>query len=202
MRKIVVLTFLTLDGVLQAPGGPKEDTEGGFKYGGWTVPYTDEFANEVMGDQMSQPFDLLLGKKTYDIFAAYWPNQTADNPVTIPFNKAHKYVAADEPFQPTWKETTVLTGDVVGQIKQLKSEDGPDLQVYGSGNFIQTLLKNDLVDEMWLKIFPITLGGGKKLFAEGTIPAAFTLIESKVSPLGVIFANYKRAGEVETGSFV
>jgi len=202
MRKINVLTFISLDGVMQAPGGPEEDTSGGFKYGGWTFPYFDEFSGQIMGEQIKPPFDLLLGKKTYDIFAAYWPHQTNDNPVTEPFNKARKYVASDVAFDPTWENTTVLTGDVVSQIKKLKSEEGPDLQVHGSGNFAQTLFKNDLVDEMWLKIFPVTLGNGKKLFAEGTIPAAFTLVESKVSPSGVIFANYKRAGEVKTGSFV
>jgi dihydrofolate reductase len=202
MRKIIVLTFISLDGVMQAPGGPEEDTSGGFKYGGWTFPYFDAFAGTIMSEQIKPPFDLLLGKKTYDIFAAYWPHQTTDNPVTEPFNKAHKYVASKENFNPTWEKTTVLTGDVLNQVKHLKSEDGPDFQVHGSGNFIQTLLKNDLVDEMWLKIFPVTLGSGKKLFAEGTIPAAFTLMESKVSPLGVIFANYKRNGEVKTGSFV
>ncbi len=193
---------MSLDGVVQAPGGPEEDTSGNFKYGGWTFPYMDEVSNQIMGQQMSQPFDLLLGKKTYDIFAGYWPHQSNDNPVTEPFNKAHKYVASHTPFEPTWENTTVITGDVVGQLKQLKSEDGPDLQVYGSANFIQTLLKNDLVDEMWLKIFPVTLGDGKKLFAEGTIPAAFKLVDSKVTPSGVIFANYKRDGEVKTGSFV
>ncbi len=202
MRKINVLTFISLDGVMQAPGGPEEDTSGGFKYGGWTAPYFDEFAGKVMGEQMANPFDLLLGKKTYDIFAAYWPKQSEDNPVTKPFNEAHKYVASHTAFKPTWKNTSVLSDDVASQIKQLKSEDGPDLQVYGSGNFAQTLFKNDLVDELWLKIFPVTLGTGKKLFAEGTIPAAFTLTDSKVSPLGVIFANYKRAGEIKTGSMV
>jgi dihydrofolate reductase len=201
MRKIIILTFLSLDGVLQAPGGPEEDVSGGFKYGGWTVPYFDEFSGNLMGEQMSKPFDLLLGKITYEIFAAYWPKQTADNPASKPLNSAHKYVASHTPYNATWKETTVLTGDVVGQIKKLKSGNGPDLQVYGSGNFIQTLLKNDLVDEMWLKNFPVTLGSGKKLFAEGTIPAAFTLTESKITPLGVIFANYKRAGDLKTGSF-
>lgn len=201
MRKICVLTFISLDGVMQAPGGPEEDKSGGFKYGGWTFPYMDEFAGKVMSEQMSRPFDLLLGRTTYDIFAAYWPTQSTDNPVTEPFNKAHKYVASHAPFEPTWANTTVLTGDVVSQIQQLKTGDGPDLQVYGSGNFVQTLLKHDLVDELWLKIFPVTLGPGKRLFAEGTIPVAFKLIDSKVSPLGVIFANYKRDGEVKTGSF-
>ena len=202
MRKIILLEFITLDGVMQAPGGPEEDTSGGFKYGGWTVPYSDEFSGNVMSEQMAKPFDLLLGKTTYDIFAAYWPNQDEhENPVAAPFNKATKYVVSHATFEAAWDKSTVLTGDVVAQIQQLKTEDGPDLQVYGSGNLAQTLLKNDLVDEMWLKIFPITLGNGKKLFAEGTIPAAFTLVESKVSPRGVIFANYKRAGEVKTGSF-
>jgi dihydrofolate reductase len=203
MRKIIVLSFISLDGVMQAPGGPEEDTSGGFKYGGWTVPYFDDFAGKIMGEQISGSFDLLLGKKTYDIFAAYWPKQTNENPVTEPFNKARKYVASDVSFEPTWENSIVLTGDdVAEQVKRLKAEDGPDLQVHGSGNFIQTLFKNDLVDEMWLKIFPVTLGQGKKLFAEGVLPAAFKLAESKVSPLGVIFANYKREGEVKTGSFV
>ncbi len=201
MRKIIILEFITLDGVMQAPGSPTEDTSGDFKYGGWTFPYSDETFGKLMGEQMSKPFDLLLGKTTYDIFAAYWPNQSDENPVSKPFREAHKYVATHTAFEPTWKETTVLTGDVVSQLKQLKAGDGSDLQVYGSGNFAQTLFKNDLVDEMWLKIYPVTLGSGKKLFAEGTVPAAFTLIESNVTPLGVIFANYKRAGDVKTGSF-
>ncbi len=197
-----MLTFVSLDGVMQAPGGPEEDTSGGFKYGGWTFPYFDEFAGKMMGEQMSKPFDLLLGKKTYDIFAGYWPHQDNTNPVTEPFNKATKYVATHTEFQPTWENTKVITGDnVVEQIKNLKNEDGPDLQVHGSGNFIQTLLKNDLVDELWLKTFPLTLGSGKRLFAEGTIPAAFEFIDAKISPKGVIFANYKRGGEIKTGSF-
>lgn len=202
MRKIIILEFMTLDGVIQAPGGPEEDTSGNFKFGGWTAPYFDEFAGKVMGQQMAGAFDLLLGKKTYDIFAAYWPNQTTDNPVTEPFNAAHKYVLSHTQFNATWKETTVISDDVVNKLKQLKLEDGPDLHVYGSANMIQTLFKNDLIDELWLKIFPITLGGGKKLFAEGTIPAAFAVTDCKTSPLGVIFANYKRAGEVKTGSVV
>lgn len=198
MRKIIVLSFITLDGVMQAPGGPQEDTSGGFKYGGWTFPYFDEFAGKIMGEQMKQPFDLLLGRKTYEIFASYWPEHADGWPGV---NETTKYVASNTLTNPQWNNSVVLSGDVVVQLKKLKTEDGPDLQVHGSGNFIQTLLKNDLVDELWLKIFPITLGGGKKLFAEGTIPAAFTLTDSKVSPSGVIFANYKHAGEVVTGSF-
>jgi dihydrofolate reductase len=199
MRKIIVLSFISLDGVMQAPGGPTEDTSGGFKYGGWTFPYFDEVASTEMSEQIKPPFDLLLGKTTYDIWVAYWPHQSG--PIADPFNACVKYVASHEPFEPTWQNTTVLTGDVVSQVKQLKSADGPDLQVHGSGNFIQSLLKHDLVDELWLKIFPVTLGPGKKLFAEGTIPAAFKLTDSKVSPLGVIFANYQREGQVKTGSF-
>lgn len=202
MRKIIVLEFITLDGVMQAPGGPEEDTSGGFKYGGWTVPYFDDFAGKVMDEQTSHPFDLLLGRKTYEIFASYWPHQDEKtSPFAAASNKARKYVAAHSPLTLEWSNSVLLKGNVVEEIKKLKSEDGPELQVYGSGNFVQTLLKNDLVDELWLKIFPITLSSGKRLFAEGTIPAAFELIESKSSPSGVIIASYKRAGEVKTGSF-
>jgi dihydrofolate reductase len=201
MRKIIVLSFISLDGVMQAPGGREEDTSGDFKYGGWTAPYFDAEAGKIMGEQIGHPFDLLLGRKTYDIFAAYWPKQDETNPVTVPFNKARKYVASNNASLPLpWENSELLTGDIVGAVKKLKAEDGPELQVHGSGNFIQTLLKNDLVDELWLKIFPVTLGAGKKLFAEGTIPAAFTLSESKTTPAGVIIANYKRAGEVKTGT--
>jgi dihydrofolate reductase len=202
MRKVIVLSFISLDGVMQAPGGPEEDTSGGFKYGGWTVPYFDDFSMKVMAEQMGHPFDLLLGRKTYDIFASYWPKQgEAENFVAGPFNKAKKYVASNTLTNPTWENTEVLKGDVVEQLKKLKEEEGPELQVHGSGNFIQTLLENDLVDELWLKTFPITLGSGKKLFEKGTMPQAFELIDSKVSPKGVIFASYKKAGEVKTGSF-
>lgn len=198
MRKIIVLEFITLDGVMQAPGGPEEDTAGGFKFGGWTVPYFDDFAGKIMGEQMSQPFELLLGRKTFEIFAAYWPQHEAQWPG---INEVKKYVVSNTLAQHGWKNSIFLRGDVAGELKKLKQESGPDLHVYGSGNLVQTLLKHDLVDELWLKIFPLTLGQGKRLFAEGTIPAAFKLINSKVSPSGVIFANYKRAGQVETGSF-
>ena len=198
MRKIVVTTFITLDGVMQAPGGPEEDTSGGFKYGGWTVPYFDDFTGQVMGKQMKQPFNLLLGRKTYEIFAGYWPQHEANWPGV---NKAKKYVASTQNLKLDWENSILLKGDVVEEIKKLKEQDGPELHVYGSGNLIQTLLKHDLVDEFWSKIFPLTLGAGKRLFAEGTIPAAFTLTDSKISPKGVIIANYKRAGEVKTGSF-
>lgn len=200
MRKIVILSFISLDGVIQAPGGPEEDTSGGFKYGGWTVPYFDEFSGNTMDEQMSMPFDLLLGRKTYEIFASYWPKQTGS--IADPFNKTTKYVVSGSSPELTWEHSVLIDGDVAAKLQELKSQDGPMLQVHGSGNMIQTLLKHDLVDELWLKIYPVTLGGGKRLFADGTIPAAFDLIEAKTSPSGVIFANYKRAGEVTTGSFV
>lgn len=196
VRKIVVLTFLTLDGVMQAPGGPQEDTSGGFTYGGWTVPYFDEFAGKVMDKQMKGKYDLLLGRKTYDIFAGYWPEHTDAWPQV---NKITKYVVSKTLKKPTWENTVVIKSD--SELKKLKKGKGTDLQVYGSSKLIQTLLQQDLVDELWLKIFPLTLGKGKRLFAAGTIPAAFTLIESVTSPSGVIVASYKRAGKVKTGSF-
>jgi len=199
MRKIVVLSFVSLDGVMQAPGGPDEDTSSGFKYGGWTAPLSDESSGKLMLEQMSMPFDLLLGRKTYDIFAGYWPKQTG--PIADPFNKTTKYVVSHQQLKLDWENSVLIEGDVAAKLKELKQQDGPMLQVHGSGNLIQTLLKNDLVDELWLKIFPVTLGKGKRLFAEGTMPAGFELTTSQATPGGVIFANYKRAGEVKTGSF-
>jgi dihydrofolate reductase len=201
MRKIVVLSFISLDGVMQAPGGPDEDTSDGFTYGGWTVPFSDEFSNNLMGEQMGMPFDLLLGRKTYDIFDSYWPKQDPSNMPTNPFNEATKYVISNSSPELTWQNSVLIDGDVTAKLQELKQQDGPMLQVHGSGNMIQTLLKNDLVDELWLKIFPVTLGNGKRLFAEGVMPAAFELIDSKITPTGVIFANYSRAGDVETGTF-
>lgn len=198
MRKVIVLSFITLDGVMQAPGGPEEDSSGGFKYGGWTVPYFDEFSGNLMGEQMKGRSDLLLGRKTFEIFASHWPEHADGWPG---INEVTKYVVSHKSLKLTWENSVQLEGDVVARIKELKGEDGPDLQVHGSANFIQTLLSNDLADELWLKIFPITLGKGKRLFAEGAIPAAFKLSHSQVSPGGVIFANYERAGEVQTGSF-
>jgi dihydrofolate reductase len=201
MRKIVVLSFISLDGVMQAPGGPEEDTSGGFKYGGWTVPYSDEFSGKLMGQQLSMPFDLLLGRKTYDIFAGYWPKHPEIEEVATPFNKCTKYVVLHNQIDLSWSNSKLIDGDVVAKIKELKQHEGPMLQVHGSGEMIQTLLENDLVDELWLKIYPVTLGKGKRLFANGTMPAAFELMESQTTPKGVIFANYKRAGDVKTGSF-
>ncbi|HVN26267.1 MAG TPA: dihydrofolate reductase family protein [Candidatus Paceibacterota bacterium] len=202
MRKIIVLSFVSLDGVMQAPGGPREDASGDFVFGGWTVPYFDEFMGGVMGEQMGGPFDLLLGRKTYDIFASYWPKQDETaNPAAGPLNRAKKHVASRSPIALSWENSELLPGDAAEAVRRLKAGDGPDLQVHGSANFIQTLLKNDLVDELWLKIFPVALGTGKRLFAEGTIPAAFTLRESKTSPHGVIVATYVRSGDIKTGTF-
>ena len=195
MRKLIVLTFVSLDGVMQGPGGPTEDTSGNFTLGGWTVPYFDEALGETMGAQMSRPFDLLLGRKTFEIFAGYWPNHES------PINDAAKYVASNTLTSHPWQKTVFLSGDVPAQIRQLKQEDGPELQVHGSATLLQTLLEHDLVDEFWLKIFPVTLGAGKRLFDQGAIPAAFTLVESTTTPSGVIIASYQRAGDLQTGSF-
>jgi dihydrofolate reductase len=200
MRKLVVLSFITLDGVMQAPGGPEEDPTGGFKYGGWVAGYWDDFMGRVLDEQMSKSFDLLLGRRTYEIFAAHWP-YIKNDPIADKFNAAQKYVVSTTMEKPDWIKSTLITGNVVQQITGLKEQGGPELQVYGSSNLIQTLLKHDLVDELWLKIFPITLGRGKRLFAEGTIPAGFKLLNSGSSPSGVIVASYVRAGEVRTGSF-
>jgi dihydrofolate reductase len=199
MKKLIVLSFVTLDGVLQAPGGPEEDPSGGFTYGGWTVPYFDDFLGQVMAEQMSRPFDLLLGRRTYEIFAAYWPHVKGDNGKEL--NRAMKYVASKTLTKLDWSPSTLIQGDVAEEVKRLKEQDGPELQVHGSGNLIQTLLKHDLVDEFWLKIFPLTLGMGKRLFAGGAIPASLKLLESRVSPRGVCIANYRREGDVKTGSF-
>ena len=198
MRKIIALTFITLDGVMQGPGGPTEDTSGNFMLGGWTVPYFDESLGQVMTEQMSMPFDLLLGRKTFEVFASYWPQHPEEG---AGINKATKYVASNTLTTHEWRKTVFLKNNVVDEIKKLKQQTGSDLQVHGSSNLIQTLLKHDLIDEFWLKIFPVTLGMGKRLFDNGTIPAAFTLVESKSTPSGVMIANFKRAGEVKTGSF-
>jgi dihydrofolate reductase len=199
MRKIVVFMMLSLDGIMQAPGAPEEDTSGGFNYGGWTAPYADESFGPILDKELSVPFDLLLGRKTYDIFASYWPRQTGM--VADPFNKAKKYVVSDKGVDLAWKESILINGDVVAKIKALKDEDGPVFHVWGSGVLFQTLLKNDLVDELRLRVYPVTIGSGKRLFAEGTIPAAFELMDSQALPSGVILANYKRSGELKTGSF-
>ena len=200
-RKLVVLTFVTLDGVMQAPGGPEEDPSGGFKHGGWVAGYWDDFMGNVMAEQMKWPFDLLLGRKTYELFAAYWPHAGAEQPGAKELNSAKKFVVSKTLKRLGWANSVLVSGNVPQEISRLKKQDGPELQVHGSGNLIQTLLKNDLVDEFRLKVFPLTLGAGKRLFAEGTAPAGFRLIDSKTSTRGVIIATYERAGEVKTGHF-
>jgi dihydrofolate reductase len=199
MRKLIVLSYITLDGVMQAPGGSKEDTREGFKYGGWMGPFFDDFSGKIMEEQMAPPFSLVLGKTTYNIFAEYWPHHEDGWPGV---NAATKYVAShNHLLKLEWRNSVLLTGDVVKELETLKLQEGPELQVWGSGNLSQTLFKHALVDELRLKIFPITLGTGKRLFAEGTIPAAFKVSWSQVSPTGVIFANLERTGEVQTSTF-
>jgi dihydrofolate reductase len=197
MRKINVLEFVSLDGVIQSPGGPKEDTSGGFAYGGWQSPHRDAVSGAAMKKQMNVPADLLLGRKTFENFAAFWP-QHAD--IWPGVNTATKYVASNTVTSHEWKPSVFLNGNIAEKIAKIKQQEGPDLHVYGSANLVQTLLKHDLVDALWLKIFPITLGAGKKLFADGTIPAAFKVTESAVTPKGVIIINYERAGAVPIGS--
>ena len=198
MRKIIVLSFISLDGVMQAPGGPEEDTTGGFRYGGWTVPFFDDELGAVMGEQMNRKADLLLGRKTFEIFASYWPAHEAEWPGV---NDAVKYVASRTLSRHAWNNTVFLGGNAGDKIRELKRGNGPDLQVHGSAGLIQTLLREDLVDELWLKTFPVILGNGKRLFEPGALPANFRLLTSRTTPRGVVVASYARDGEVKTGSF-
>jgi len=199
MRKLIVSTFLTLDGVMQAPGGPEEDDSDGFAHGGWSVNYWDDRMGEVMGATMSVPFDLVLGRKTYDLFAAYWPHSTEEG--AKPLNDATKYVASRS--QPTleWDRSVLIEGDAAEGVAALKKQDGPELQVHGSGDLAQTLLRHNLIDEFRLWVFPLVIGSGKRLFSEGAIPAGLTLVDSQVSTTGVIIGTYEPAGEIVTGSF-
>jgi dihydrofolate reductase len=197
MRKVIVLEFVTLDGVIQAGGGPEEDTSGGFAYGGWVAPYDDDVIGAALDKQMNMPFDLLLGRKTFEIWAPFWPHHADMWPGV---NPATKYVASNTMTSHEWQPSVFFGGDIAEKVTELKQQPGPDLHVYGSANLVQTLMKHDLVDAFWLKIYPLTLGSGKRLFAEGTIPAAFKVTESEVSPSGIILVNYERAGAVATGS--
>ncbi|MBV9791786.1 MAG: dihydrofolate reductase family protein [Chloroflexi bacterium] len=196
MRNVIVISHVSLDGVIQAMGGPDEDPSGGFAYGGWIAPYADEVVGSVVRREMSMPFDLLIGRKTFDIWAPYWP-QHGD--IWPGVNTATKYIASNTITSAEWQPTVFLSGNIAAQVLNLKQQPGPDLHVYGSGNLLQTLIKHDLVDAFWLKIYPLTLGSGKRLFADCTIPAAFNVTESQISPKGVIIANYERAGAVKTG---
>lgn len=200
MRKIIVSTFLTLDGVVQAPGGPGEDPSGGFAHEGWSVSYWDDLMGQVMTEFMAPPFDLLLGRKTYEIFAAHWPH-ASDEEGAGPLNAATKYVVSTTLASADWGPSVLIRTDVVEQIKRLKQADGPDLQVHGSSGLIQTLLANDLVDEFRLLIFPLLLGSGKRLFGDGVVPAGLRLVDTKVATTGVVVAVYERAGEITHGSF-
>jgi dihydrofolate reductase len=193
-------TFLTLDGVMQAPGGPGEDEEGGFSKGGWSVNFFDDEVGEAMDTFMSVPFDLVLGRKTYDIFAAYWPNASAED-AAKPLNAATKYVASRGRPNLSWERSVLLEGDVAQAVAGLKQEDGPELQVHGSGDLLQTLIREGIVDEFQLLVFPVLVGSGKRLFPQGTVPASLKLIESRVSPSGVFIGRYQPAGELVTGTF-
>jgi dihydrofolate reductase len=200
MRKLIVSTFTTLDGVMQAPGGPGEDDDGGFAHGGWSVNYWDDRMGEVMGAAMSVPFDLVLGRKTYEIFAAYWPH-APEEAGAKPLNDATKYVASRSRPSLEWANSVLIEGEAAEGIAALKAEDGPELQVHGSANLIQTLLRHNLVDQYRLWVFPLVIGSGKRLFADGTVPAGLRLVDSEVSSTGVMMGTYEPAGEIVLGSF-
>jgi dihydrofolate reductase len=199
MRKIIVLEHISLDGVIQAPGGPDEDKSDGFAYGGWAAPYhdQDEAIETALNKMLNMPLDLLLGRKTFDIWAAFWP-QHGD--IWPGVNTATKYVASNTKTSSDWQPSVFLNGDIAEKVAKIKQQEGPDLHVWGSSDLLQTLIKHDLVDTFWLMIYPVTLGEGKRLFAEGTIPAAFKVTESIVGSNGVILVNYERAGAVQTGT--
>ena len=200
MRKLIVSTFLTLEGVMQAPGGASEDDSGGFAYGGWSVNYWDELMGQVMTEATSKPFAMVLGRTTYHIMAAHWPYASEDEGAAT-FNNATKYVASRSHPSLEWSNSVLIEGDAAEGIAALKQEDGPELQVHGSGNLIQTLLRHNLVDEYRLWVFPVVIGSGKRLFAEGTVPSGLRLVESTVSTTGVVIGTYEPAGEIVTGSF-
>ena len=200
MRKLIVSAFVTLDGVVQAPGGPGEDEDGGFPFGGWTVPYFDEHLGQVMGELMGKPFDLVLGRRTYDIFAAFWPTASEEEGAG-PLNQATKHVASRSRPGLEWDRSFLIEGDVTQGVVALKEQDGPELQVHGSGNLVQTLLRAGLVDEWQLLTFPVVLGQGKRLFGDGTVPSALRLVDNSVSTTGVVVSRYVAAGGVATGSF-
>ena len=200
MRKLIVQTFLTLDGVMQAPGGPGEDDDGGFAYGGWSVNYWDDQMGQVMGEATSRPFAMVLGRRTYDIMAAYWPTAPEETGAKV-FNDATKYVATHRPLTPEWSNSVQIEGDAADGLAALKAEDGPELQVHGSANLIQTLLAHNLVDQFRLWVFPVVIGSGKRLFADGAIPSGLKLVDGKVSTTGVVMGTYEPAGEIVTGSF-
>jgi dihydrofolate reductase len=199
MRELIVSTFLTLDGVMQAPGGPEEDPSGGFEHGGWSIGYWDEQLDRAMERTMSKPFDLVLGRKTYEIFAAYWPH--SDEPGAELLNRATKHVASRARTDLEWENSRLIEGDVPEGVRALKADDGPELHVHGSANLIQTLLEHELIDEFRLMVFPVVLGSGKRLFGDGAIPRGLSLVDSATSTTGVVMSTYRPAGEVRAGSF-
>jgi dihydrofolate reductase len=200
MRKLIVQTFVTLDGVMQAPGGPGEDDDGGFAYGGWSVNYWDEQMGQVMGEATGRPFAMVLGRRTYDIMAAYWPTAPEETGAKV-FNDATKYVATHRPLTPEWSNSVQIEGDAADGLAALKAEDGPELQVHGSANLIQTLLAHNLVDQFRLWVFPVVIGSGKRLFADGTMPSGLRLVDHKVSTTGVVMGTWEPAGEIAIGTF-
>lgn len=195
MRKLIALEHISLDGVIQAPGGPDEDTSGGFAHGGWIAGYSDESLGTALRRQMNMPFDLLVGRTTFEIWEPYWP-QHADAWPNV--NTATKYVASNTRTSSKWQPSVFLNGDIAEKVAKIKQQHDSDLHVWGSGNLIQTLIKHDLVDVFWLMIYPITLGAGKRLFAEGTVPTAFKVTESKVTSSGVIIVNYERTSALNS----
>jgi dihydrofolate reductase len=201
MRKLMVGTFVTLDGVMQAPGGPDEDRDGGFTYGGWMVPFIDDMILRVMTDWVGRADGLLLGRRTYEIFAASWPYASADDPIAAKLNSVRKYVASRTLKRVDWNNSTLLTGDIADAVRKLKGEPGGELQVHGSGELIQTLLRHDLVDELRIWFFPVLLGTGKRLFGEGTVPAGLRLIETQTSSTGAVLQVHQAAGKPSYGSF-
>ena len=200
MRELKVTTFLTLDGVMQAPGGPEEDPEADFAFGGWSVNYWDDTMAQEMDDFMGKPFDMVLGRKTYEIFAAYWPHASEEQGAK-PLNDATKHVASRTLETVEWQNSVLIEGDVPEAVAALKKQDGPELQVHGSGNLIQTLLRHNLVDEFHLLTFPVVVGRGKRLFSDGTIPAGLKLVDHKVSSTGVVIGTYVPTGDIVTGTF-
>ncbi|WP_160109852.1 dihydrofolate reductase family protein [Pseudomonas izuensis] len=200
MRKLIVAAFISLDGVMQAPGGPEEDRSGGFRFGGWIVPYADNVSGQAIQDLFSQPFELLLGRRTYDIFAAYWPH-IHNHAIADLFNNVPKHVATHRPATLDWRNSHGLEGKLVDAIGALKRQDGPHLLTQGSGDLVRQLLAAGLVDELRLMIHPVLLGHGKRLFGDDAQASAFTLAHSTTTPGGVLIARYVRSGEVRTGTF-
>ena len=199
MRKLIVNTFITLDGVMQAPGGPEEDQSAGFEHGGWSFGYWDQAMGEAMGEFMGKPFDLVLGRKTYEIFAAHWPHSQEEGAAEL--NGATKHVASTTLTQLDWQNSRLIEGDVVAGVRALKEQDGPELQVHGSATLLQTLIGSGLVDEFRVWIFPVVLGAGKRLFGDGTVPEGLELVEAEASSSGVIMTTYRTGAEIKFGSF-